>query len=112
MIVSVFGRPGMGYAVFAVIGLLHAFVLMMLIQTLGRDLRSPLQPRGHARTGGRTKIHAQAAAGYMVMQLVGAIAGAALCKLLLSELPIKRVLATPLSARSWAARPCSVRSVS
>ena len=35
LIVSVFGRTGMPFAVFAVIGLLHAFVLMMLIQSLG-----------------------------------------------------------------------------
>jgi glycerol uptake facilitator protein len=95
LIVSVFGRVGMPFPVFAVIGLLHAFVLMMLIQTLGGTSGAHFNP---AVTIGLTvvrKIKAQAAAGYIVMQLIGAIAGAALCKLILSELPIAPSLGNP-----------------
>jgi glycerol uptake facilitator protein len=95
LIVSVFGRPGMSFAVFAVIGLLHAFLLMMLIQTLGGTSGAHFNPAVTLGLAVVRKIEAQAAAVYMLMQLIGAIAGAALCKLLLSELPVKASLGNP-----------------
>src|ERR1700720_2048820 len=95
LIVSVFGRTGMPFAVFAVIGLLHAFVLMMLIQTLGGTSGAHFNPAVTIGLAAVRKIQAQAAAGYLAMQLIGAIAGAALCKLILSELPSAPSLGNP-----------------
>lgn len=95
LIVSVFGRPGMPFPVFAVIGLLHAFLLMMLIQTLGGTSGAHFNPAVTIGLAAVRKIQAQAAAGYIVMQLIGAVAGAALCKLILSELPIAPSLGNP-----------------
>jgi MIP family channel proteins len=93
LIVSLFGRGGL--PVFAVIGLLHAFVLMMLIQTLGGTSGAHFNPAVTLGLLAIRKIEAQAAAAYLAVQLVGAIAGAALCKLILSELPIAPSLGNP-----------------
>jgi MIP family channel proteins len=93
LIVSIFGRAGL--PVFAVIGLLHAFVLMMLIQTLGGTSGAHFNPAVTLGLAAIRKIEAQAAAAYLAMQLIGAIAGAALCKLILSELPITPSLGNP-----------------
>jgi glycerol uptake facilitator protein len=71
---------------FVIIGLIHAFVLMMLIQTLGGVSGGHFNP---AVTLGLTvarKIKPDQAAVYMLMQLIGAIAGAALCKLILNDI--------------------------
>ena len=71
---------------FVIIGLIHAFVLMMLIQTLGGLSGGHFNP---AVTLGLTvarKIKPDQAAVYMLMQLIGAIAGAALCKLILHDI--------------------------
>jgi glycerol uptake facilitator protein len=95
LIVSVFGRAGTSLAVFAVIGLLHAFVLMMLIQTLGGTSGAHFNPAVTIGLAAVRKIRTQAAAGYLAMQLIGAIAGAALCKLILNELPIAPSLGNP-----------------
>jgi MIP family channel proteins len=95
LIVSIVARPGSTFAVFAVVGLLHAFVLMMLIQTLGGTSGGHFNPAVTLGLMAVRKIQAQAAAGYVLMQLIGAIAGAALCKLMLSEMLLKPSLGNP-----------------
>jgi MIP family channel proteins len=86
LILSVYARKGIGAPDFAVIGLLHAFLLMMLIQTLGGVSGAHFNPAVTLGLAVARKIKPDQAAVYMVMQLIGAIAGAALCKLILNEL--------------------------
>ena len=88
LVVSVYARKGIAMPEFVVIGLLHAFVLGMLIQTLGGVLGRAFQPRGHGRARERAQDQrAQTPGGYIVVQIVGAIAGAAFAELILDELP-------------------------
>ncbi len=71
---------------FAVIGLLHAFVLMMLIQTLGGVSGAHFNPAVTLALAAVRKIKPSQAVVYVLMQLVGAIAGAAVCKLILNDI--------------------------
>jgi glycerol uptake facilitator protein len=71
---------------FAVIGLLHAFVLMMLIQTLGGTSGGHFNPAVTLGLASVRQIKAKDAGIYIVVQVIGAIAGAALCKLILDDI--------------------------
>jgi MIP family channel proteins len=86
LIVSVYARGGISTPEFAVIGLLHAFVLMMLIQTLGGTSGAHFNPAVTIALTAVRKIKPDQAVVYVAMQVIGAIAGAALCKLILDEL--------------------------
>jgi MIP family channel proteins len=88
LIVSVYARGGISAPEFAVIGLLHAFLLMMLIQSLGAVSGAHFNPAVTLALLSIKKIKVNHAALYIVMQVIGAIAGAALCKLILGELPL------------------------
>jgi MIP family channel proteins len=85
LIVSIYARAGSA-ADFTVIGLLHAFLLMMLIQTLGGASGAHFNPAVTLGLATVRKIKPNHAAVYIVMQVIGAIAGAAVCKLILDEL--------------------------
>jgi MIP family channel proteins len=85
LIVSVYGASSAPE--FAAIGLLHAFLLMMLVQTLGGTSGAHFNPAVTIGLAAVRKIAPTAALGYIAMQVIGAIAGAALCKAILSELP-------------------------
>jgi glycerol uptake facilitator protein len=87
LVVSVYARKGVATPEFVVIGLLHAFVLGMLIQTLGGVSGAHFNPAVTVGLASVRKISARDAGGYIVVQIVGAIAGAALAKLILDELP-------------------------
>ena len=87
LVVSVYARAGIGTPEFAVIGLLHAFLLMMLIQTLGGLSGAHFNPAVTLGLLGIRKIGPRPAGIYIAMQLIGGIAGAALCKLILDEIP-------------------------
>jgi len=95
LIVSVYARASLGAPEFAAIGLLHAFVLMMLIQTLGGTSGGHFNPAVTIGLASVREIKPLEAVGYIVMQLIGGIAGAALCKLILSELPGGASLGNP-----------------
>jgi glycerol uptake facilitator protein len=95
LIVSVYARVGISTPDFAVIGLLHAFLLMMLIQTLGGTSGAHFNPAVTIGLAALRKIALPAAAGYIAMQIVGAIAGAALCKVILNELLLGPNLGNP-----------------
>ncbi len=99
LIVSVYARTGLvsqlGAPEFAAIGLLHAFLLMMLIQTLGGTSGAHFNPAVTIGLASVREIKPVEALGYIVMQLIGGIAGAALCKAILSELPGGASLGNP-----------------
>jgi MIP family channel proteins len=95
LLVSVYARTGISTPEFAVIGLLHAFLLMMLIQTLGGTSGAHFNPAVTIGLAAVREIDPPAALGYIAMQLIGAIAGAALCKLMLSELFLGPNLGNP-----------------
>ncbi len=87
LVVSVYARPGISTPEFAVIGLLHAFLLMMLIQALGGTSGAHFNPAVTIGLASVREIKPVEAVGYIVVQLIGGIAAAALCKVILTELP-------------------------
>lgn len=95
LIVSVYARTAISTPEFAVIGLLHAFLLMMLVQTLGGTSGAHFNPAVTIGLAAVRKIDLRSAGGYIAMQLIGAIAGAALCKVILAELPLGASLGNP-----------------
>jgi MIP family channel proteins len=81
-IVIVNSGDGIGYADFAVIGLVHAFVLAMLVYTLGGTSGAHFNPAVTAALRALNKISTPDALFYFLMQLLGALAAAWLAKLL------------------------------
>ncbi len=75
----------LGYADWAVIGLLHVFVLTMLVYTLGGVSGGHFNPAVTIAMTVARRITPSQAAPYIVAQLLGAIAGAFLVKALLSN---------------------------
>jgi MIP family channel proteins len=85
MVVIVNSSGGLGITDYAVVGLVHAFILMMLIYSLGGVSGAHFNPAVTvALTLGR-KIGPVDGAIYIVAQVFGAIAGAFLAKLLLDN---------------------------
>jgi MIP family channel proteins len=76
---------GLGYTDFAVVGLVHVFVLAMLIQSLGGTSGAHFNPAVTVVMVVLRKIRGGQAAVYVVAQLAGAVAGALLVKLLLDD---------------------------
>ena len=83
MVVSVNSGDGLGVTDFAVIGLVHTFVLMLLIHSLGGASGAHFNPAVTIALLVGRKIKAGDAGIYILMQLVGGILGAFLVKLLL-----------------------------
>jgi len=94
LIVSLYTLAGakLPGAAFVVIGLLHAFVLMMLIQTLGGISGAHFNPAVTLGLMSVRKIKPDQATVYVIVQVIGAIAGAAVCKLILNEIGARGVL--------------------
>lgn len=76
---------GLGYTDFAVIGLLHAFVLAMLVASLGGTSGAHFNPAVTATLAALRKIRPADAAIYVLLQLAGGVAAALVCKLLLDD---------------------------
>jgi len=76
---------GLGYVDFAVIGLLHAFVLMMLIHTLGATSGGHFNPAVTAAMAAVRRIAPGDALIYILVQLAGGVAGTLVTKLLLQD---------------------------
>ncbi len=72
---------------FSVIGLVHAFALFMLIQTLAVVSGAHFNPAVTVVMTGLRQIKPPDAVIYIVAQLAGAVAGALLCKLLTNNFP-------------------------
>lgn len=86
MVLSVHASSeGLGTVDFAVIGLVHVFVLAMLIQSLGGTSGAHFNPAVTAVMIVLKKISAAQGAVYMALQLVGGVAGALLVKVLLDD---------------------------
>lgn len=83
MVLSV--AAGLGVADFAVIALVHVFILMMLIHSLGGASGAHFNPAVTAALAAVQKITPQGAVGYWVMQISGGLAGALVTKVLLSD---------------------------
>lgn len=77
-------QAGLGFTDFAVIGLLHAFVLMMLIATLGGTSGGHFNPAVSVTLAALRKITWADAAVYILLQIAGAIAAALVVKVMLT----------------------------
>jgi glycerol uptake facilitator protein len=85
-VVTLYAAGGLGFTDFAVIGLVHAFVLAMLVQTLGGTSGAHFNPAVTAALAALRKIRLYDAAIYWLVQLAGGVAGALVCRgLLLDE---------------------------
>jgi glycerol uptake facilitator protein len=71
----------------SVIGLVHVFVLLILVQTLALVSGAHFNPAITVAMTALRQIRPPDAAVYIVAQLVGALAGALITKLLLTEFP-------------------------
>ncbi|MEA2495963.1 MAG: glycerol uptake facilitator protein [Thermoleophilaceae bacterium] len=78
-------NAGLGTTNFAVIGLLHAFVLAMLIASLGAVSSAHFNPAVTIALRSLRKISATDAAIYIVAQLAGAVCAALVVKLVLTN---------------------------
>jgi MIP family channel proteins len=85
LIVIVNSRDGLGFTDWAVIGLVHAFVLMVLVNSLGGTSGAHFNPAVTATLAVLRKIAPADAAIYVILQLAGAVAGAVVAKALLKD---------------------------
>jgi MIP family channel proteins len=76
---------GLGYQDFAVIGLLHVFVLGMLVATLGGTSGAHFNPAVTIALAAIRKIKPPDAAIYICMQLIGALVAALIVKLVFKD---------------------------
>ena len=84
-IVSLNSADGLGFTDWSVIGLLHFLLLAMLIYTLGHASGAHFNPAVTVTLAALRKINQVDAAIYIVLQVIGAVLGALLVKLLLSD---------------------------
>lgn len=103
LILSVQSPGGLGYREFAVVGLLHAFVLMMLISTLGGASGAHFNPAVTVTLTALRKISPIDAAVYIAVQFAGAVAGA---------LVVKAILIDPADAVNFGATGVNEKFVS
>jgi len=85
MIVIVNSRDGLGFTDWAVIGLVHAFVLMLLVNALGGTSGAHFNPAVTASLTALRKITPADALIYVILQLAGAVAAALVAKALLTD---------------------------
>jgi MIP family channel proteins len=76
---------GMGVTDWAVIGLVHAFVLMTLVQTLGGTSGAHFNPAVTTALAAIRKISPSDAVTYICLQLTGGILGTLVTRLVLSD---------------------------
>ena len=85
MVVIVNSGAGLGVTDWSVIGLVHTFVLMMLIYSLGGVSGAHFNPAVTIALAMGRKIRPADGAIYIVVQILGGVAGAFLAKLLLDD---------------------------
>jgi MIP family channel proteins len=86
MVVVLFVTPGGGGGSdFAVIGLVHAFVLFMLVQSIGSVSGAHLNPAVTLALATLRKIRINDAIVYILLQLSGGVAGALMTKFILKD---------------------------
>jgi glycerol uptake facilitator protein len=84
-VVSVNSAGGLGFTDWAVIGLVHLLILAMLIHTLGGASGGHFNPAVTVTLGALRKISWPDAGVYLVLQLLGGLAGALIVRLLLDQ---------------------------
>jgi MIP family channel proteins len=84
-ILSINSAAGIGVTDWAVIGLLHAFVLAMLVYTLAGASGAHFNPAVTATLAALRKISPADAVVYVLVQLSGGVAGALVCKGILTD---------------------------
>ena len=84
-VVVLFAAPGGGNSDFVVIGLVHAFVLLMLVQSLGSVSGAHVNPAVTLALAALRKIRPNDAVVYILLQLSGGVAGALTTKFILSD---------------------------
>jgi MIP family channel proteins len=105
-IVSVNSAGGLGFTDFAVIGLVHAFLLAMLVYTLGGTSGAHFNPAVTVALAAIRKISPLDGLIYILVQLAGGVAGALVCKvLLLDEGRAAKYGATTVSEKFLQGRP-------
>src|SRR4051812_6820388 len=85
LIVIVNSRDGLGFTDWAVIGLVHFFVLALIVNALGGTSGAHFNPAVTATLTALRKITPADAAIYVVLQLAGAVAAALVAKALLTD---------------------------
>lgn len=85
LVLTVQSKAGLGYTDFAVIGLVHVFVLAMLVYTLGGASGAHFNPAVTVTLAALRKIRPVDAVIYIIVQLSGAIAAALVVKVLLLD---------------------------
>jgi MIP family channel proteins len=86
MVVVLFVTPGGGGGSdFAVVGLVHAFVLFLLVQSIGSISGAHVNPAVTLALAALRKIRINDAVVYILLQLSGAVAGALMTKFILSD---------------------------
>jgi MIP family channel proteins len=79
-------RPlGLGYTDFAVVGLVHVFVLALIVASIGGTSGAHVNPAVTACLAALRKIKPIDAAIYVLLQLAGAVAGALLVRALIHD---------------------------
>jgi glycerol uptake facilitator protein len=84
-VVVLFAAPGGGNSDFVVIGLVHAFVLFLLVQSLGSVSGAHVNPAVTLALAALRKIRPNDAVVYILLQLSGAVAGALTTKFILAD---------------------------
>ena len=84
-VVSINSADGLGFTDWSVIGLLHFLLLTMLVYTVGHASGAHFNPAVTVTLAALRKIAPIDAAIYIVLQIIGALLGALLVKLLLSD---------------------------
>jgi glycerol uptake facilitator protein len=84
IIIASNSKFGLGGTDFAVVGLLHAFVLTMLVATLGGTSGAHFNPAVTVTLAALRKISTADAVIYIVLQFAGAVAGALIVKLMIT----------------------------
>src|SRR3954454_18022425 len=85
MIVILNSRDGLGFTDWAVIGLVHLFILMLLVHSLGGTSGAHFNPAVTVTLGALRKISPPDAVIYVLLQLAGAVAGALVAKAILKD---------------------------
>jgi MIP family channel proteins len=78
-------RDGLGFTDWAVLGLVHAFALLLLVHSLGGTSGAHFNPAVTATLAALRKISGADAGIYIVLQLAGAVAAALVAKALLTD---------------------------
>lgn len=85
VVVVLNSEAGLGFTDYAVIGLVHFLLLAFLVHTLGGASGAHFNPAVTVTLAALRKITVRDGGIYVVLQLLGALAGAALAKLLLDD---------------------------